>query len=261
MPGSTPVLHAREGRYCVVEADLESGREPIGVLLEDPEHDRFDPRFRRDLGELGGKSDDILAELPSDLESKAAEMGAGALLSWLEENASNFIRVTERRSVMVDNVERTAERLYQRNVRFTPVAGTRVRLQSLKSAAGPFLENPDTVEEYDWIEVPEHIRITADMFAATIQGTSMEPLIPDGSVCLFRRFDAGSRRGKLVLVQEAGNRFTVKRYTSKRVEAEDGTWRHEAIVLEALNPEHEDIVLEKDEYRYRVIAEFIRILF
>ena len=261
MPGSTPVLHAREGRYCVVEAELEGGREPIGVLLEDPENDRFYPRFRRDLGGLGGDSDDFLTALPADLESKAAEMGAGALLSWLEDNASNFIRITDRRSVIVDDFERTSERLYQRNVRFTPAAGTRVRLQSLKSAAGPFLENPDSVEELDWIEVPEQIRITDDMFAATIQGTSMEPLIPDGSICLFRRIDVGSRRGKLVLVQEQGNRFTVKRYTSRRVEAEDGTWRHEAIILEALNPEHEDIVLEADEERYRVIAEFVRVLF
>jgi hypothetical protein len=51
----------------------------------------------------------------------------------------------------------------------------------------------------------------------------MEPLIPDGSWCLFRPCPAGSREGRIVLVQfaslgagENGGRFTVKKYHSDK---------------------------------------------
>jgi SOS-response transcriptional repressor LexA len=71
----------------------------------------------------------------------------------------------------------------------------------------------------------------------------------------------GSRSGMLVLVEEGGSRYTVKRYTSRKIPAENGSWKHESIVLEPLNPEHEDIILTEDEDRYRVVAEFIRVLF
>jgi SOS-response transcriptional repressor LexA len=260
MAYAAPVISTREGRYCVVEADLPDGAEAIGVLLQDPESDRLYPRFRRDLESCGPESD-VLSYVADDLRDKAVEMGAGRLFAWLEENASNTIRITDPQTVLVADFERTVERLYQRYVRSTVSAATHVRLTSLRSAAGQFLENAEIEAEADWIEVPEGVRISDEMFAAMIQGTSMEPLIPDGAVCLFRRFGAGSRRGKLVLVEEAGSRYTVKRYTSKHVESEDGSWRHEAIVLEPLNPEHQDIVLEADQDRYRVIAEFVRVLF
>jgi phage repressor protein C with HTH and peptisase S24 domain len=258
------VLSTREGRYAILEADLGDGPEPAGILLEDPETDRLYLRLRRDW-HVSAPDDDVLPYIEEDLNAKAAEMGAGALLSWLEENASNTVRVTDRRRTIVADFERTAERLYQQHVRSRVSAATHVRLTSLRSAAGQFLDNAEIQEEADWIEVPEGIRITDDMFAASIQGTSMEPLIPDGAVCLFRRFGAGSRRGKLVLVEELGRgtneRYTVKRYTSEKIQAGDGTWAHEAIVLEPLNPEHSPIVLEPEEERFRVLAEFVRVLF
>ncbi len=59
------------------------------------------------------------------------------------------------------------------------------------------------------------------MFVAWVSGAAMEPLIPDGSWCLFRPCPAGSREGRIVLVQfvslsagENGDRFTVKKYHS-----------------------------------------------
>ena len=41
-------------------------------------------------------------------------------------------------------------------------------------------------------------------FVARVLGTSMEPLIPDGSYCLFNRDVAGSRGGRVLLVQHQG---------------------------------------------------------
>jgi phage repressor protein C with HTH and peptisase S24 domain len=264
MPSVSLVVLTREGLYSIVEADLPDGPAAVGVLLQDPESDALYQRFRRDWEEVAPE-DDIFPLLPGDLTAKAREMGAGKLLSWLEENASNSIRVTDRQAALVDNFERTVERLYQRHVRSKVSAATHVRLTSLRSAAGQFLDNAEIDEEVDWIEVPDGIRISADFFAASIEGTSMEPLIPNGSVCLFRRFGAGSRQGKLVLVEELGrganDRYTVKRYTSRKAELRDGTWSHDAIVLEPLNAEHDNIVLSADEERYRVLAEFVRVLF
>jgi phage repressor protein C with HTH and peptisase S24 domain len=102
------------------------------------------------------------------------------------------------------------------------------------------------------------------MFIAQIAGHSMEPMIPDGSFCVFRKGVVGSRSGRLVLVEDIGaggnDRYTVKRYQSSRVDS--GEWRHSRIWLEPLNPapEFKDIELKADEDRYRVIAEFVRVL-
>ncbi len=84
-------------------------------------------------------------------------------------------------------------------------------------------------------------------------------------MCLFRRFGAGSRQGKLVLVEELGrggnDRYTVKRYTSAKHQRPDGTWEHNAIHLEPLNPEHQAWYLDPEEERYRIVAEFVRVLY
>ena len=69
------------------------------------------------------------------------------------------------------------------------------------------------------MEAPEDLRLTTDMFVAEIAGHSMEPRIPDGSLCVFRHGVTGSRQGRLVLVEESrkprgNNRYTVKRYES-----------------------------------------------
>jgi SOS-response transcriptional repressor LexA len=96
---------------------------------------------------------------------------------------------------------------------------------------------------------------------------SMEPAIPDGSYCLFRAPVAGTRQGKTVLVQmrdstdpETGQRYTVKRYESNKVENGD-SWRHAQIILRPLNPEFEPIVLTSaKEGELEVIAEFVEVM-
>jgi phage repressor protein C with HTH and peptisase S24 domain len=91
----------------------------------------------------------------------------------------------------------------------------------------------------------------------------MEPLIPDGSLCVFRRGVTGSRQGRLVLVENletsGNNRYTVKRYKSEKAASEAG-WRHDRIRLESLNPDYPSWDLDPDEEKYRIIAEFVRVL-
>jgi phage repressor protein C with HTH and peptisase S24 domain len=130
-------------------------------------------------------------------------------------------------------------------------------------AAGKFLENDEVTEE-GWEEAPEDLRVTPDLFVARIEGHSMEPLIPDGSLAVFRASIEGSRQGRLVLVEDLGtggtNRYTVKRYRSEKAAGSEGEWRHTRIRLESLNPEYPSWELDPSEGKYRIIAEFERIL-
>jgi hypothetical protein len=86
---------------------------------------------------------------------------------------------------------------------------THVPVYDLTAAAG--LWGPESQpEEIGWTEVPG-VAVKPGMFVARVTGTSMEPLIPDGSWCLFRPCPAGSREGRIVLVQ-----FAVKRRGRER---------------------------------------------
>jgi len=234
------------------------------VLLEDPESNQVHIRLRRDWERIA-PDDEVLPELESDLEEKAREMGAAVFFTWVEETLSANLRTTDRQSVAVDNFERSLNRLYTKHVQTAASANTHIRLFSLRVAAGKFLEN-DEVESEGWVEAPPGLRrVTPDLFAAEIVGTSMEPYIPNGSICLFREFGAGSRQGKRVLVKEMGRgdseAYTVKVYRSHKATSEDGEWRHGTIDLEPLNPEHEVLHLDPDENRYAVIAEFVQVLY
>lgn len=138
----------------------------------------------------------------------------------------------------------------------------------LKVAAGTFGE-PQYVEDenWEWVEIKSKHRLRPGMFVAQVIGGSMEPLIPDGSYCLFASPVEGSRQGKTVLVllrdsvdPETGERFTVKRYESEKVQIGE-SWRHTKITLKPLNPEFEAIELsDAQEEELQLIAEFVEVL-
>ncbi|MFP5500981.1 MAG: helix-turn-helix transcriptional regulator, partial [Candidatus Sericytochromatia bacterium] len=97
---------------------------------------------------------------------------------------------------------------------------------------------------------------------------SMEPLIPDGSLCVFKPLPAGSRQGKIVLAQHRdlsdvdhdGGSYTVKRYRSVKRQTEDG-WEHESVSLEPLNRDYSSLEVEStEENPVRVVAEFVMVL-
>jgi len=264
---SATVTHS--ARYSLLTVELP-GLEPAsaGVLLEDPGADRLYLRLRRDWDRVAPGESDVLSALEDDLASKAAEMGAAKLFANLEDTLSNTMRVTGRREVMVENFDRALNRLYRQHVRSTEQPFiTHLPRYSLAVAAGAFLENR-TVEAEGWEEAPFGLRLVPEMFVARIMGRSMEPSIPDGSLCVFRRGVTGSRQGRLVLVEELGgaadDRYTVKRYRSEKISSAGDesrqTWTHNRIVLEPLNPEFEAWDLKPEEERYRIVAEFVQVL-
>jgi SOS-response transcriptional repressor LexA len=257
-------LETRLGKYSVVQTEtLGDGLVNLGVLLQDPESDSLRLRFRRDLESLAplGIDDEqleVLSALADDLALKAHELGAEKLFEYLEGTLSGAIRITDREEVLVSDFDRTLDRLYLKNVPSNVLEfRTHLPKYSLRAAAGKFLENQEITAE-GWIEAPENLRLAADMFVAEIAGHSMEPRIPDGSLCVFRYGVVGSRIGRLVLAEERGtsgnDRYAVKRYYRDPAEAE------RKITLQSLNHDFPDWPLEPDEEKYRIIAEFVRVL-
>lgn len=255
---------ARIGRFSVLQAELAGqGLVNLGILLEDPETGALLVRLRRDVGSLAEDEEDreVLETLAEDLARKAREMGAAKLFQYLESTLSGSIRITDREEIQVEDFERALNRLYRQNVESNVLEfRTHLPRYSLKAAAGVALENAE-VEPLGWIETPEDLRLSTDMFVAQIAGHSMEPRIPDGSLCVFRYGVVGSRTGRLVLAEEhaaGGNdRYAVKRYHR------DPT-KPDTITLESLNRDYPDWTLEPDTDseggRYRILAEFVRVL-
>jgi phage repressor protein C with HTH and peptisase S24 domain len=207
---------------------------------------------------------EVLEALETDIPARAAEMGGEAYLASLEDSLSNAVRVTDRKQVPVDSFTRVLDRLYGEHIEPLEVKPylTHVPLYTLRAAAGKLGEDMEAAEE-DWVRAPEEIHLDANLFAAHVVGRSMEPRIPDGSLNLFRYHPVGSRQGKLVLVERFGAfeetaRYTVKRYTSQKVQTGEDEWRHERIRLEPLNPEFEAWDVEPQDFA--VVAEWLRVI-
>ncbi|WOK06894.1 DNA/RNA helicase domain-containing protein [Imperialibacter roseus] len=143
-----------------------------------------------------------------------------------------------------------------------------IPIYNLRAAAGNFSES-QIVDELDWLELPSDLRPKTDMFACQVVGRSMNVVIPDGAICLFRRYQGGSRNGKIVLVEstslqdaDTGSNYTVKEYHSGKTIDGDG-WQHNSITLKPLSddPNYSDIVLTADAaQQLRVIGVFDRVL-
>ena len=142
---------------------------------------------------------------------------------------------------------------------------THVPVYDLTAAAGGW--GPDGVpSESGWVKVANE-KLTEGMFVAQVVGRSMEPKIADGSWCLFRPCPAGTRNGRLLLIQcqtqcdpEDGGRYTVKKYQSTKVATDEG-WMHETVELLPLNPEKTPIRLTTENtVDLRIIGEFVRVL-
>jgi len=145
-----------------------------------------------------------------------------------------------------------------------------VPLYDLSAAAGNFSEQQQVRdEEKEFIRVPEGVRITRDHFACRVIGESMNQRIPNGSICLFRKYSGGSRNGQIVLAQHTdrqdadfGSQYTVKEYHSTKYQREDG-WHHLGITLSPLSndPGYEPIHLQEDELSsFSVIGLFERVV-
>ena len=133
-------------------------------------------------------------------------------------------------------------------------------------AAGSFSDF-QLVEDIKYIHIPD-LSNPDDYFACKVVGESMNKVIPNGSICLFRKYFGGSRNGLITLVEgseiwdnEIGANYTIKEYTSKKTTDEEG-WKHEEIILKPLSTlDHEPIVLRDEEtMNFKVIGVFEKVL-
>lgn len=142
-----------------------------------------------------------------------------------------------------------------------------VPVYDLAFAAGSFSELQIAEAEH-WVELPDFIRPTSDMFVSRVMGESMNKRIPNGSWCLFRANPGGTRNGKIVVVQhrviedpDYGGSFTIKQYRSEKVE-DYGELINQRVVLQPLTTAfgYNDIILEDELEDLLVIGEFLSIL-
>lgn len=143
-----------------------------------------------------------------------------------------------------------------------------IPLYDLKVAAGNF-GDIQNVEDVEWIKLPERIQPSNNLFACQVIGESMNKVIPNGAICLFKKYDGGSRNGKIVLVEstniqdeDLGSCYTIKEYESKKYQDENG-WKHKTIILkpQSFEDSYSAIELKDDELNtFKVIGIFDRVL-
>ena len=155
-------------------------------------------------------------------------------------------------------------------IRIEPVVNDDVKyidylpVYSIKAACGYFGEGEE-VKELGWIRAEGVGKLNRNMYVVQASGHSMEPRINDGDFCVFRANPAGSRQGKIVLVQHTNfydpdysGAYSIKEYSSARTYDEFGNWQHEKIELRPLNKDYNPIILTPDDGdEFRVIGEFV----
>lgn len=98
------------------------------------------------------------------------------------------------------------------------------------------------------------------VYAAPVEGTWMEPIVPNGSINLFQAGIDGSHRGKIVCVGRFSDN-TAKESRAVGVIAinnMEDTWRNLSLRLDFLSAAAQPIMLN-DAY-YRIISEWITVL-
>ena len=135
------------------------------------------------------------------------------------------------------------------------------------AAAGTFSEL-QSEKDFTLIEGPENSS-SNDYFACKIIGESMNRVIPNGSICLFKSYTGGSRNGKIVLVEnldiqdpDFNSAFTIKTYSSEKSVSEE-TWGHTSVVLRpnSFDSSYQNIIITAENAaEMRIVGEFMRIL-
>ena len=167
-----------------------------------------------------------------------------------------------------------AEKLEITNViRIEPIVNDDVKyidflpVYSIKAACGYFGEGEE-VNELGWMRVEGIGRLNRNMYIVQALGHSMEPRINDGEYCVFRSNPAGSRQGKIVLVQHSNyydadysGAYSIKEYSSSKSCDEYGNWQHERVELKPFNKDFDSIIITpEDGEEFRVIGEFVGVI-
>ncbi|WP_312136177.1 DUF3427 domain-containing protein [Sphingobacterium sp.] len=189
--------------------------------------------------------------LPDNVYNYFTEAKTNLELEGLSNAAPNQIVDFDRENVKIDNENYSSVPLYN----FYAAAGSFSEMQSDKN--------------FSMIEILRRLSDSSAYFACKVIGESMNRVIPNGSICLFKMYDGGSRNGKIVLVEnldlqdeDFNSAFTVKTYLSEKIAVEDG-WQHELIRLRSnsYDKSYSDILIEEENARnMKVVGEFVTIL-
>jgi SOS-response transcriptional repressor LexA len=136
------------------------------------------------------------------------------------------------------------------------------------AAAGSFSEM-QSEKDFNLITVPEKYKSNDDYFACKIKGESMNKIIPNNSICIFKKYIGGSRNGKIVLVEnkdfldpDFNSSFTVKTYSSEKIVTDEG-WQHSSIVLRpnSYDKKYKNIIIDENNgSNMNVVGEFVTVL-
>lgn len=194
----------------------ENVNQNVGILLLDTHSNRLYSRFRRDWEECAGSNARWLQQLPAAVSKQARQLGGEKCVQWLAAFTSG-LRLSKPSQLFCEaDVSRALHRLYCENIRPAVLPyQTHLPQYSLEAAAGKFGKQME-VDPEGWVEVLTPIPLSDDMYVAHVIGHSMEPQIPDRSLCAFRSHVVGSQDGKILLIEQygesGGNRYTVKRW-------------------------------------------------
>lgn len=142
---------------------------------------------------------------------------------------------------------------------------------SLEIAAGGFADSDIQPQPESWVNIEKFgvlKSFSQEYFISQVKGHSMEPLIPDGSYCIFKYGVSGSRTGRIVLAQKIGYEdpdthasFTIKRYESVKTYNDSEQWTHTQILLKPENPKYPVLEIDPDSAGdFSIIAEFVQVL-
>jgi phage repressor protein C with HTH and peptisase S24 domain len=123
-------------------------------------------------------------------------------------------------------------------------------------------------EPQGWVQVSGYRNLN-ELFAVRIKGKSMEPTIPNDSLCLFRLYQGGSKQGKIFLIRsnsalgtdDSDTAYVVKRY--KRMPA--STAKSGLVVhLNSDNKDYAPIIFmgstHSEDEMIQVVGEFVDVL-
>lgn len=174
-----------------------------------------------------------------------------------------------------ESIKKTAFSAPQRNIQLksdsdeeeVKKTNFKIPLYNFYAAAGTFSEM-QSEKEYSLVNVSEKY-VSQDYFACRVIGESMNRIIPNNSICIFKKYFGGSRDGKILLVEnrdtydpDFNSAFTVKTYSSEKIINEEG-WRHTSIVLKpnSFDKRYKNIVINQhNSQEMRIIGEFITLI-
>ncbi|WP_431132510.1 DUF3427 domain-containing protein [Psychroserpens mesophilus] len=181
----------------------------------------------------------------------------------VKDDLYGYITATEKKKTSRPTVKQESKKLKQEenSLEF------KIPLYNFHAAAGTFSEMQDE-KEYDLISVPEKFA-EDDYFACRVIGESMNKIIPNNSICIFKKYYAGSRSGKILLIEnrdtydpDFNSAFTVKTYVSDKTVTEEG-YQHNSIMLKpnSYDKSFASIILDEENSKeMRVIGEFVKVL-